>query len=101
MPENPQENQRSACNSWPCEHRAVTGTLPSPRLQSAHRHHPIIESRIVNRTAYRARRPFFGLLALALVVLPTWTAWSADPPAIAPEPRRLDGPSTVPDSYVK
>ena len=59
--------------------------------------HPF-ESRIVNRTALRSRGPFFGLLAVMLVVVP---AWSADTPAVAPAPRLIDGPSTLPDSYVK
>ena len=53
----------------------------------------------MNRTALRVRGPFFGLLAVALFALPTW---SADPPAVAPAPRPVpEFVSTIPDSYVK
>ncbi|HXD87012.1 MAG TPA: PDZ domain-containing protein [Urbifossiella sp.] len=54
----------------------------------------------MNRTAFRARGPFFGLLAVALVALPVL---SADKPALAPAPRPVlpPPPSTIPASYIK
>jgi photosystem II stability/assembly factor-like uncharacterized protein len=55
----------------------------------------------VNRTQYRARGPFLGLLACAFVIVPEWAARSADTPSIAPAPRLIRTPSAIPDSYVK
>ncbi|HEY2910638.1 MAG TPA: PDZ domain-containing protein, partial [Gemmataceae bacterium] len=54
----------------------------------------------MNRTPFRARGPFFGLLAAALVALPVL---SADKPALAPAPRLVKppAPSTIPASYIK
>jgi photosystem II stability/assembly factor-like uncharacterized protein len=46
----------------------------------------------------RTRTPFFGLLALALFILP---GWAADTPEVAPPPRPVDAPSSLPDAYVK